>query len=248
MLREVSEFRLFRDFSVEDLNTIAPYFSAHTFPAGTIIFEQGEPAISLFLILSGEVAFRYKPYDGPAMDMSRIQEGSVAGWSAVLGNTSYTATAVCNTEVDVLKMEGSDLRLLVAVHPQTGRLLVDRLAVAVTPRWRDAHSQVKALLEKSVTLDPAPFDFKQEGGRKMNKKPIITSREEQLKALIDQLSAYIETYHGGSVEFVDLDDNTLTVHLGGACLGCPLSPATLHGWVEGTVRQFFPDITHLKSV
>jgi Fe-S cluster biogenesis protein NfuA len=32
------------------------------------------------------------------------------------------------------------------------------------------------------------------------------------------------------------------VHLGGACLGCPLSPVTLRGWVAGTVHQFFPDI------
>ena len=74
------------------------------------------------------------------------------------------------------------------------------------------------------------------------------TREMQLKALVDQLSAYIETYHGGSVEFVSLEKDTLQVHLGGACLGCPLSPATLHGWVEGTVRQFFPDIAHVEAV
>ena len=74
------------------------------------------------------------------------------------------------------------------------------------------------------------------------------TQEDQLKALLDQLSAYIETYHGGSVEFVSFDGKTLKVHLGGACLGCPLSPATLHGWVEGTVRQFFPGIENVESV
>jgi Fe-S cluster biogenesis protein NfuA len=73
-------------------------------------------------------------------------------------------------------------------------------------------------------------------------------REAQLKALLDQLSAYIETYHGGSVEFVAMEKDTLQVRLGGACLGCPLSPATLHGWVEGTVRQFFPEIAHVEAV
>lgn len=72
--------------------------------------------------------------------------------------------------------------------------------------------------------------------------------EIQMKALVEQLSAYIETYHGGSAEYVAFDGKTLKVHLGGACLGCPLSPATLHGWVEGTVRQFFPDIEHVESV
>jgi hypothetical protein len=27
-----------------------------------------------------------------------------------------------------------------------------------------------------------------------------------------------------------------------------LAPVTLHGWVEGTVRQFFPDIDHVEAV
>jgi len=70
----------------------------------------------------------------------------------------------------------------------------------------------------------------------------------QMKALVEQLSAYIETFHGGSAEYVSFDGKILKVHLGGSCLGCPLSPATLHGWVEGTVRQFFPEIEKVESV
>lgn len=72
--------------------------------------------------------------------------------------------------------------------------------------------------------------------------------EMQMKALVEQLSAYIETFHGGAAEFVSFDGKVLKVRLGGACLGCPLSPSTLHGWVEGTVRQFFPDIERVEEV
>jgi Fe-S cluster biogenesis protein NfuA len=74
------------------------------------------------------------------------------------------------------------------------------------------------------------------------------SEEEQLQALLDQISSYIEQYHGGSVEMVDYDGKVLKVRLGGACLGCPLLPSTLRGWVEGTVRQFFPHIERVESV
>jgi Fe-S cluster biogenesis protein NfuA len=66
--------------------------------------------------------------------------------------------------------------------------------------------------------------------------------EERIQVLIDRLSAYIEQYHGGSVEMVDFDGEVVKVKLGGACLGCPLLPSTLHGWVEGTIRQFFPEV------
>lgn len=71
---------------------------------------------------------------------------------------------------------------------------------------------------------------------------------EQMKSLVEKLSAYTEQYHGGSVEFVEFDGESLKVRLGGACLGCPLSPSTLHGWVEGTVRQFFPGIVRVEAV
>jgi Fe-S cluster biogenesis protein NfuA len=74
------------------------------------------------------------------------------------------------------------------------------------------------------------------------------SREEQLRALIDQLSDYIEHYHGGSVRLVSFENEVVRVELGGACLGCPLSANTLHGWVEGTIRQFFPEIDRIESV
>ena len=72
--------------------------------------------------------------------------------------------------------------------------------------------------------------------------------EERMRALIETLSAYIENFHGGSVDLVSFDGQTLKIRMAGACLGCPLSPVTLHGWVEGTVRQFFPDLKSVESV
>lgn len=68
------------------------------------------------------------------------------------------------------------------------------------------------------------------------------TRESQVRQLIENLSAYIEQFHGGTVEFISLEGDELKIKLGGACLNCPLLPSTLHGWVEGTVHQFFPEV------
>jgi len=65
---------------------------------------------------------------------------------------------------------------------------------------------------------------------------------EQMENLIQSISAYIEQYHGGSAELVAFDGEVVRVKLGGACLGCPLSTATLKGWVQGTIHQFFPNV------
>jgi len=74
------------------------------------------------------------------------------------------------------------------------------------------------------------------------------SMDQQLRGLIENISAWIETYHGGSVELVSFDGKTVKVRLGGAFLGCPLSPTTVKGWVEGTVRQFFPEVESVEAV
>jgi Fe-S cluster biogenesis protein NfuA len=74
------------------------------------------------------------------------------------------------------------------------------------------------------------------------------TKEERMQALIDSLSAYIEHFHGGAVKMVDYDGHVLRVKMMGACDGCSLAPVTLHGWVEGTVRQFFPDLEAVEAI
>ena len=68
------------------------------------------------------------------------------------------------------------------------------------------------------------------------------SKDDVMRNLVTQISAYIEQYHGGSVELISFNNDELKVRLGGACVGCPHSAATLRGWVEGTVHKYFPDV------
>ncbi len=72
--------------------------------------------------------------------------------------------------------------------------------------------------------------------------------EQQLRSLLEKISAYVEQFHGGSVSFVALNGNVLTIRLGGTCVGCPLAASTVHGWVAGTIHQFFPDIDVIQEL
>ncbi|MGD2077839.1 MAG: NifU family protein [Chloroflexota bacterium] len=78
--------------------------------------------------------------------------------------------------------------------------------------------------------------------------PTEAGDEERMRALVEVLSSYIEYYHGGAVEMVVYEDDRLTVRMSGACEGCNLAPVTLHGWVEGTVKQFFPDLKEVVAI
>ena len=84
--------------------------------------------------------------------------------------------------------------------------------------------------------------------RAINRVPKQAGAEERVAALLETISSYIEHYHGGAVEMVDYDGRTLRVRLLGACDGCELASSTLHGWVAGTVKQFFPELTNIEAV
>ena len=69
-----------------------------------------------------------------------------------------------------------------------------------------------------------------------------------IEDLVKRISAYIEQYHGGWVEFVSYEDKVLKVKMGGACEECNMTETTLQGWIAGTVRQFFPDVKEIVGI
>lgn len=78
--------------------------------------------------------------------------------------------------------------------------------------------------------------------------PVAAEEQQRMRTLIENLSAYIEHYHGGALELVSYSGDRLAVRMSGACRGCNLQPVTLHGWIEGTVRPFFPDLKEVVAV
>lgn len=82
----------------------------------------------------------------------------------------------------------------------------------------------------------------------MQRIPQEATETERMEALINTISSYVEHYHGGEVEMVGYENDVVSVRLSGACEGCSLAPVTLHGWVEGTVKQFFPQVKAVVAV
>jgi CRP-like cAMP-binding protein len=150
MLQTLDEITIFNGLSDETRELVERHFEPFSCPSGTVIFEQGSPAWYLYLIISGSVIDRYKPYDGPAMDLNTIPSGSAFGWSSVIGGKVYTSQAVAREPLVTIRIRGTDLRKLVAENPAAGAELLDRLADLVSQRWEDAHRQVRAILDAAV--------------------------------------------------------------------------------------------------
>lgn len=69
-----------------------------------------------------------------------------------------------------------------------------------------------------------------------------------LEELIEQISQYLESTHGGKVELVSYEDHEVRVRLGGHCVGCPYMQATLTMGIERAVRYYFPDVERVVAV
>jgi len=167
MFKTLETVPLFKDVDEHILQLLEPLFEAYTCPAGTVIFEQGDPAHYLYLILDGIVEILYKPYDGPPLTVINLAQGSIIGWSAVIGNATYTSGAVCKEDCQAIRMSSRDLHNLCATEPEAGCIILNLLAESVSSRWQDAQSQIQVLLNKTVN---AKQDAKSRK-RRMRKEP-----------------------------------------------------------------------------
>lgn len=141
---------LFRGIDSKHLGLLRPLFERVAFRAGTTVIEQGAVADFIYLIENGVVAITYKPYDGEPITITHVEVGGLFGWSALVGSHNYTSSGVAVESLEVIRMRGSDLRTLCAEHPEAGKAILDRLASAVSSRWKDAHEQVKSILESGI--------------------------------------------------------------------------------------------------
>jgi CRP-like cAMP-binding protein len=146
----LKQFSLFDGFSEDQMALLRPLFVSSDCHAGTVLFEQGEPAVYFYLVISGEVAIHYKPEDDQDIVVARIKPGGMIGWSAVIGRRSYTSAAICSEYTKLLRVRGVDLQTLCTQYPETGNQFVDRLADVVAERLQSSHPQVLQLLENGL--------------------------------------------------------------------------------------------------
>jgi len=147
---ELADCLLFRGLSPELTVQLAPLFGQVTFANGETIFAQGNRAERVYVLEDGVVALQFQPEDGEQLAVATLTEGSVLGWSAVLGRPYYTSSAVCVAETRALAIPGEKLRALIRVEPELS-LLLGRMALTVANRQANALSQMVGLINAEIT-------------------------------------------------------------------------------------------------
>lgn len=148
MVAEIfNQVSLFEGLNPQQRALLRQVFIPCDFYPDTMLFEQGDPAEFLYIVVVGEVVVIFKPDDGPPITVARVQPSGVVGWSAALGRRTYTSRAECATYTQLLRVRGSELRRLCEQHPDIGVVILDRLATVIAERLSKTHDQVVALLQ-----------------------------------------------------------------------------------------------------
>src|SRR5690349_22323737 len=142
---------IFEELDENMIDLIAPLLEEFSCQPGTTIFQQGEQADFLYMLVDGKVDMSFKPYDGIPLTISHVGKGGLFGWSAVVGSEKYTSTAIAIENVKAFRVHGSELRRFCQQYPDAGKYILERLADGVSSRWEDAHKQVQSILFQGMT-------------------------------------------------------------------------------------------------
>ena len=146
----LNRFALIEGFSEEQVEILKPILEDVEYQADQVVFKQGDQADYLYFVLDGKVSIRFKPDDGPVLSVAEVDQGGVFGWSSALGSESYTSSAVCVDRGLFIRLYGGELKALCQDHPETGILILNRLAGVIAQRLRGTHEQVVALLHRGI--------------------------------------------------------------------------------------------------
>jgi len=111
---------------------------------GEILFAQGDPGDSMYLLLQGRLCVRLRHADGSEMTLAELGPGSIVGEMALLTGQARTATVSALADAELVRCPRERFERLAAAHPEELAGFVE----AITHRLRELQlaSVLKALL------------------------------------------------------------------------------------------------------
>lgn len=96
-----------------------------------VLFQQGEPAIGLYIVQKGEATLSINDADGPPIVSFKTGAGALLGLPGVLGNQTYSMTGVGQAGAKIGFVARSDFNDLMESNPKLSLKILQVLAAEV---------------------------------------------------------------------------------------------------------------------
>jgi len=141
----ITESDLFYGLDLKVMSKIADICSEEQYADGTVLFKEGENADNLYILEEGIADLLI---DEDTFIYSLTEQSDIFGWSSLVESAQYTATAVCMTDVKVLKIPTKTLQRIFDENPEIGNVVFRRLAGIFNKRMTKTYRKFLAALKK----------------------------------------------------------------------------------------------------
>ena len=115
---------------------------------GALIFREGDQHDHLYILRSGHVALEMNVPSRGQTRILTVRSGELLGWSALLGDSRMTTSAIALEPTLAAAMSGRDLRLLCGTDHEVGYHIMRRVASALSQRLVATRLQLLDLFAK----------------------------------------------------------------------------------------------------
>ncbi|MCC7424789.1 MAG: cyclic nucleotide-binding domain-containing protein [Planctomycetaceae bacterium] len=130
----LSQTRFFEGMPPHVLHRLADLAVEVEYPAGSIIFREGEIASDIFVLEWGHVSLDMNVPGRRRVPILTLGPGDLLGWSAARGERPMTAAAVAMDEVRTFRFPATDLLALCDQDHEIGYFFYRQLSVALSRR------------------------------------------------------------------------------------------------------------------
>jgi CRP-like cAMP-binding protein len=155
LLNLLRRVQLLEGVSEEHLDKLAAIARCVDFEQDATIFREGEPATTMYLVLTGRVSLEICAPGVGCKQILTVGEGELLGWSPVLDNEQFTATARALAPTRTIELAGGDVRALCEEYPRLGYEFMRCAALALGKRLSATRLQLLNLYGDEPVRSPA---------------------------------------------------------------------------------------------
>jgi CRP-like cAMP-binding protein len=165
---------LFSDLKESYLDIILMICEEVRYPAGEVIFREGDPGDAIYLIAQGAVEIMLEPRND---DEAQIPIAVMAPTSTfgevtlVESDGKRTATARCRTDTQLVRIRRDRLLRLCSDYPQIGFQVMHRIAAELASKLRSSNVSIR---EYYLFYTPLEAEEAGPGSRTVSPPPVAT--------------------------------------------------------------------------
>jgi CRP/FNR family transcriptional regulator, cyclic AMP receptor protein len=136
--------RLFRGFSIQDIEILSEHMQVYRLGAGRVLLKEGERSAFAVWLLDVVVEVRKRGADGTLHGVATILPGKMIGEMSLVDGEARLATCVVIRRAEFAVLTHDDFVALLDNHPRLAAELLIRIAALVNHRLRETSAKLAA--------------------------------------------------------------------------------------------------------